>query len=108
MFLNMVYLMLHTFCFKMFMFKLKIVPFLLLEILCWLEEQEKKDAEHRIDFLMEVADKTPTDTKGGTLVLYNGALKLLEIAQVCKSYSLLQSYNGFDSQNTQDKLSPCR
>ncbi|VDL57604.1 unnamed protein product [Hymenolepis diminuta] len=39
-----------------------------LKILCWLEEQEKKGAEHRIDFLMEVADKTPTDKKGGTLV----------------------------------------
>ncbi|KAM7534994.1 hypothetical protein Aperf_G00000099783 [Anoplocephala perfoliata] len=46
-------------------------------ILYWLENQEKE-----VDFLMEVADKTPADRKGGTLVLYNGSLKLLEIAQV--------------------------
>lgn len=52
------------------------------KILCWLEEQEKMGAEHGIDFLMEIADKTPVDRKGGTLAIHNGALKLLEIAQV--------------------------
>ncbi|VUZ39064.1 unnamed protein product [Hymenolepis diminuta] len=72
-----------------------------LKILCWLEEQEKKGAEHRIDFLMEVADKTPTDKKGGTLVLYNGALKLLEIAQVPEDHVKdFQDSNQFKFFNT--------
>ncbi|KAI5185769.1 UTP--glucose-1-phosphate uridylyltransferase [Nematocida homosporus] len=36
----------------------------------------------KIDFLMEVTEKTRADIKGGTLVDYNGELRLLEIAQV--------------------------
>ncbi|MCA1959457.1 MAG: UTP--glucose-1-phosphate uridylyltransferase [Desulfomonile sp.] len=35
-----------------------------------------------IEFLMEVTDRTEEDRKGGTLVLRDGALELLEIAQV--------------------------
>ncbi|KAM0673714.1 UTP-glucose-1-phosphate uridylyltransferase [Gurleya vavrai] len=35
-----------------------------------------------IDFLMEVTDKTRADIKGGTIIEYEGALRLLEIAQV--------------------------
>ncbi|MFH1114755.1 MAG: UTP--glucose-1-phosphate uridylyltransferase [Pseudomonadota bacterium] len=35
-----------------------------------------------IEFLLEVTDRTPLDRKGGTLVVRNGALYLLEIAQV--------------------------
>lgn len=38
------------------------------------------------DFLMEVTDKTRADVKGGTLVEYEGKLRLLEIAQVCSSW----------------------
>lgn len=34
------------------------------------------------DFLMEVTNKTRADIKGGTLINYEGALSLLEIAQV--------------------------
>jgi UTP--glucose-1-phosphate uridylyltransferase len=34
------------------------------------------------DFIMEVTDKTKADIKGGTLVDYNGQVRLLEIAQV--------------------------
>ncbi|KAH9386097.1 UTP--glucose-1-phosphate uridylyltransferase [Nematocida major] len=35
-----------------------------------------------IDFLMEVTKKTRADVKGGTLIEYDSALRLLEIAQV--------------------------
>jgi UTP--glucose-1-phosphate uridylyltransferase len=35
-----------------------------------------------IDFLLEVTDRTEADLKGGTLVVRNGGLDLLEIAQV--------------------------
>ena len=38
------------------------------------------------EFLMEVTDKTRADIKGGTLVDYEGKLRLLEIAQVPKDY----------------------
>ena len=36
------------------------------------------------EFVMEVTDKTRADVKGGTLVNYEGKLRLLEIAQVPK------------------------
>lgn len=39
-------------------------------------------ATNNYEFLMEVTDKTRADVKGGTLIEYNGALRLLEIAQV--------------------------
>ena len=42
--------------------------------------------QHMIDtqaeFLMEVTDKTKADVKGGTLIDYDGSIRLLEIAQV--------------------------
>lgn len=42
--------------------------------------------QHMIDsqaeFLMEVTDKTKADVKGGTLIDYEGTVRLLEIAQV--------------------------
>lgn len=39
-------------------------------------------AEERLDFCMEVTEKTRADVKGGTLIHYEGMLALLEIAQV--------------------------
>lgn len=39
-------------------------------------------AEEDLDFCMEVTNKTRADIKGGTLMTYEGALTLLEIAQV--------------------------
>jgi len=39
-------------------------------------------ASRKIDFLMEVTEKTRADVKGGTLIDYDGRLRLLEIAQV--------------------------
>lgn len=38
--------------------------------------------ENKIDYLMEVTDKTRADIKGGTLIEHDGILNLLEIAQV--------------------------
>ena len=34
------------------------------------------------EFLMEVTPKTRADVKGGTLIQYEGKLRLLEVAQV--------------------------
>ncbi|KAH9244202.1 UTP-glucose-1-phosphate uridylyltransferase [Batrachochytrium salamandrivorans] len=38
--------------------------------------------ESGAEFLMEVTDKTKADIKGGTLIEYEGSIRLLEIAQV--------------------------
>lgn len=38
------------------------------------------------DFIMEVTDKTQADVKGGTLIQYDGKLRLLEIAQVPRDH----------------------
>lgn len=38
--------------------------------------------EHGVEFLMEVTEKTRADIKGGTLIEYDGKLRLLELAQV--------------------------
>lgn len=38
------------------------------------------------EFVMEVTDKTRADVKGGTLVNYEGKLRLLEMAQVPKDH----------------------
>ncbi|KAF8210414.1 UTP-glucose-1-phosphate uridylyltransferase [Mycena galopus ATCC 62051] len=47
---------------------------------------DQRILEHMIysgtEFLMEVTDKTKADIKGGTLIDYNGSIRLLEIAQV--------------------------
>lgn len=52
-----------------------------LNILNFLLEQERPP-----EFVMEVTDKTRADVKGGTLVEYEGKLRLLEIAQVPKEH----------------------
>lgn len=52
-----------------------------LNILNFLLEQESSP-----EFVMEVTDKTRADVKGGTLVEYEGKLRLLEIAQVPKEH----------------------
>lgn len=38
--------------------------------------------DSQAEFLMEVTDKTKADIKGGTLIDYEGSIRLLEIAQV--------------------------
>ncbi|KAJ7924949.1 UTP-glucose-1-phosphate uridylyltransferase [Mycena leptocephala] len=42
--------------------------------------------ETQAEFLMEVTNKTKADVKGGTLVNYDGSIRLLEIAQVPSEY----------------------
>ncbi|KAJ3105542.1 UTP-glucose-1-phosphate uridylyltransferase [Phlyctochytrium bullatum] len=39
------------------------------------------------EFIMEVTDKTKADVKGGTLIDYDGQVRLLEIAQVPEQYA---------------------
>ncbi|KAJ3285758.1 UTP-glucose-1-phosphate uridylyltransferase [Borealophlyctis nickersoniae] len=39
-------------------------------------------ASSQSEFIMELTDKTKADIKGGTLIDYNGSVRLLEIAQV--------------------------
>ncbi|RDB24844.1 putative UTP--glucose-1-phosphate uridylyltransferase [Hypsizygus marmoreus] len=41
----------------------------------------------RAEFLMEVTDKTKADIQGGTLIDYDGTIRLLEIAQVSAEHS---------------------
>ena len=56
---------------------------------------------HGIDFLLEVTDRTRADRKGGTLVLLNGKLDLLEIAQVDpRERDLFQDIDRFKVFNT--------
>lgn len=42
----------------------------------------KHMADSGAEFIMEVTDKTKADIKGGTLIDYDGSIRLLEIAQV--------------------------
>ena len=43
-------------------------------------------ADRQCEFVMEVTAKTRSDVKGGTLIQYNNALRLLEIAEVPKEH----------------------
>jgi len=53
------------------------------------------------EFVMEVTDKTRADVKGGTLIEYEGRLRLLEIAQVPKDrVDEFKSVNKFKIFNT--------
>jgi UTP--glucose-1-phosphate uridylyltransferase len=57
------------------------------------------------EFCMEVTNKTRADVKGGTLIDYEGQIRLLEIAQVpsdkvfllCNSFSRLKTLNPLKS-----------
>eukprot|EP00055_Hartaetosiga_balthica_P003058 m.6293 g.6293 ORF g.6293 m.6293 type:complete len:492 (+) comp2574_c0_seq1:95-1570(+) len=53
------------------------------------------------EFVMEVTDKTRADVKGGTLIEYDGKIKLLEVAQVPKEHlEDFKSVNKFKVFNT--------
>jgi len=54
-----------------------------LKILNFLHESH---GTRKCEFLMEVTDKTRADVKGGTLIEYDGSLRLLEAAQVPKDH----------------------
>ncbi|KAL4253536.1 UDPGP type 1 family protein [Abortiporus biennis] len=51
---------------------------------------DEKILQHMIDsqaeFIMEVTDKTKADIKGGTLIDYEGTIRLLEVAQVASEH----------------------
>lgn len=62
------------------------------------------------EFLMEVTDKTKADVKGGTLINYEGNVRLLEIAQVpsdhvedFKSVRKFKIFSAFSSSFTRTK-----
>ena len=44
------------------------------------------------EFVMEVTDKTRADVKGGTLIQYEGHLRLLEAAQVNTNLDIRTGY----------------
>jgi UTP--glucose-1-phosphate uridylyltransferase len=56
-----------------------------------------------IHFVMEVTDKTRNDIKGGTLIEYEGQMKLLEIAQVppehIKDFTSVKKFKIFNTNN---------
>merc|ERR1711909_202818 len=55
------------------------------------------------EFVMEVTDKTRADVKGGTLIQYEGKLRLLEAAQVPKEheedFKSVKKFNVFNTNN---------
>lgn len=55
------------------------------------------------EFFMEVTDKTRADVKGGTLIQYEGKLRLLEVAQVPKEheedFKSVKKFNVFNTNN---------
>ncbi|KAF8210417.1 UTP-glucose-1-phosphate uridylyltransferase [Mycena galopus ATCC 62051] len=63
--------------------------------------------QHMIDtnaeFLMEVTDKTKADIKGGTLIDYEGSMRLLEIAQVpsehVEDFKSVRKFKIFNTNN---------
>jgi len=63
--------------------------------------------QHMIDsnseFIMEVTDKTKADIKGGTLIDYEGSIRLLEIAQVpsehVEDFKSVRKFKIFNTNN---------
>lgn len=59
--------------------------------------------EYDVDFLLEVTDRTPADRKGGTLVVQDGRVDLLEIAQVSPeqrhAFMDIQRFKVFNTNN---------
>jgi len=55
------------------------------------------------EFIMEVTDKTRADVKGGTLINYEGKIRLLEVAQVPKEheedFKSVKKFNVFNTNN---------
>lgn len=68
---------------------------------------DEKILQHMIDsqseFLMEVTDKTKADIKGGTLIDYEGSVRLLEIAQVpsehVEDFKSIRKFKIFNTNN---------
>jgi UTP--glucose-1-phosphate uridylyltransferase len=55
------------------------------------------------EYIMELTDKTRADVKGGTLINYNGQVRLLEIAQVPKEhveeFKSIKKFKNFNTNN---------
>ncbi|XP_042202403.1 UTP--glucose-1-phosphate uridylyltransferase-like, partial [Callorhinchus milii] len=55
------------------------------------------------DFIMEVTNKTRADVKGGTMIQYDGGLRLLEIAQVprehVEKFTSVSQFKTFNTNN---------
>jgi UTP--glucose-1-phosphate uridylyltransferase len=64
-----------------------------------LQHMVESDAE----FLMEVTDKTKADIKGGTLIDYDGTVRLLEVAQVppehMEEFKSIKKFRIFNTNN---------
>nr|AJV26451.1 UDP-glucose pyrophosphorylase [Vanderbylia robiniophila] len=68
---------------------------------------DDKILQHMIDtqaeFLMEVTDKTKADIKGGTLIDYEGSIRLLEVAQVpnehVEDFKSVRKFKIFNTNN---------
>lgn len=64
------------------------------------------------EFVMEVTDKTRADVKGGTLIQYEGKLRLLEIAQVPKEhvddFKSVKTFKIFNTNNLWIKLATAK
>ncbi|KAG6378218.1 UTP-glucose-1-phosphate uridylyltransferase [Boletus reticuloceps] len=68
---------------------------------------DEKILQHMIEtnaeFLMEVTDKTKADIKGGTLIDYEGSVRLLEIAQVpsehAEDFKSIRKFKIFNTNN---------
>jgi UTP--glucose-1-phosphate uridylyltransferase len=61
------------------------------------------------EYIMEVTDKSRADVKGGTLIHYEGKLKLLEIAQVpsdhVEEFKSIKKFKIFNTNNIWVSLS---
>ncbi|CAG9864242.1 unnamed protein product [Phyllotreta striolata] len=77
-----------------------------LNILNLLLNPDHEKGQH--EFVMEVTDKTRADVKGGTLIQYEGKLRLLEIAQVPKDhvdeFKSVKTFKFFNTNNLWAKL----
>ena len=73
-------------------------------MLCSVDQQI---LQHMIDsqaeFIMEVTDKTKADVKGGTLIDYDGTIRLLEVAQVpnehIEDFKSVRKFKIFNTNN---------
>lgn len=59
---------------------------MVVDILNLVMQPDGPTSSGHVDFVMEVTDKTRADVKGGTLIMYEDKLRLLEIAQVPKDH----------------------
>nr|CAG8484140.1 10807_t:CDS:2 [Entrophospora candida]CAG8575090.1 1811_t:CDS:2 [Entrophospora candida] len=59
--------------------------------------------DSEVEFLMEVTDKTKADIKGGTLIDYEGKVRLLEVAQVpaehMEEFKSIKKFRIFNTNN---------